>query len=114
MTVAVCDIESHTSVDNDTTHKQQHITDNMNELDDEQFERWTLKLFNDSSNTRSYICLTLVKVAGLLEDESYHKMVQAHKHGEAIIGEYCQEHADHYKEALLSSGLVCEIYPVEE
>jgi ATP-dependent Clp protease adapter protein ClpS len=41
-------------------------------------------------------------------------MVHAHEHGEAIIEEYCQEHAEYYKEALTNSGLVCEIFPVDE
>ena len=118
--MTVCDVESPTLLDRDTTttpykiHKHAYL--DSSELDDEyEHEKWwTLKLFNDSSNTRSYICCSLVKVAGLSEDESYTKMMQAHKHGESVIGEYCQEHAEHYKEALISSGLVCEIFPVEE
>ena len=50
----------------------------------------------------------------LSEDESYQKTMQAHEHGDAVIGEYLQEHEEHYKEALISSDLVCEIYSVEE
>jgi ATP-dependent Clp protease adapter protein ClpS len=76
------------------------------------FEKWILKLFNDSSNTRSRVCQCLVRDAGLSEEESYLKMMHAHKHGEAIIGEYCQEQAEHYKEALEGSGLICDIFPV--
>ncbi len=56
------------------------------------FEKWILKLFNDSDNTRSRVCLCLVQNAGLSEEESYMKMMHAHRNGEAIIGEYCQEH----------------------
>ena len=77
------------------------------------FEKWILKLFNDSDNTRSRVCQCLVQSAGLSEEESYMKMMHAHKHGEAIIGEYCQEHAEYYKEALVGSGLVCDIFTVE-
>ena len=117
---AVCDVDSPTLLDRDTTttankiHKHAHL--HSSEIDDEyEYDKWwTLKLFNDSSNTRSYICCSLVKVAGLSETDSYQRMMQAHKHGESVIGEYCQEHAEHYKEALISSGLVCEIFPVEE
>ncbi len=77
------------------------------------FEKWILKLFNDSDNTRSRVCQCLMKNTGLSEEESYMRMMHAHKHGEAIIGEYCQEHAEYYKEALVGSGLVCDIFPVE-
>jgi ATP-dependent Clp protease adapter protein ClpS len=87
---------------------------NVNELDDFSFEKWVLMLSNDSDNTRSYVCQCLVQVAKLTEEESYHKMMQAHQHGQAIIGEYCQEHAEYYKDALTNSGLVCEIFPVDE
>jgi len=88
---------------------------NENELnDDDSFEKWVLKLSNDSDNTRSYVCQCLVQVAKLTEEESYHKMMQAHQHGEAIIGEYCKEHAEYYKEALTNSGLVCDIFPIDE
>ena len=37
-----------------------------------------------------------------------------HEHGDAVIGNYRQELAEHYKEALMINGLVCEIFPVEE
>ena len=118
---AVCDVDSpNLVVDRDTTttaHKiHKHAYLDSSEIDDEyEYDKWwTLKLFNDSINTRSYICCSLVKVAGLSETDSYQRMMQAHKHGESVIGEYCQEHAEHYKEALISSGLVCEIFPVEE
>jgi ATP-dependent Clp protease adapter protein ClpS len=87
---------------------------NQNELGDISFEKWVLMLSNDSDNTRSYVCQCLVQVAKLTEEESYHKMMQAHQHGQAIIGEYCQEHAEYYKDALTNSGLVCEIFPVNE
>jgi ATP-dependent Clp protease adapter protein ClpS len=87
---------------------------NQNEFDDDSFDKWVLKLSNDSDNTRSYVCQCLVQVAKLTEEESYHKMMQAHQHGEAIIGEYCKEHAEYYKEALTNSGLVCEIFPINE
>ena len=117
--MTVCDVESPTVLDRDTSttaykiHKHAHFR--WNELNDDEYDKkWTLQLFNDSSNTRSYICSSLVQVAGLSEEESYQKMMQAHKHGESVIGEYCQEHAEHYKEGLISSGLICEIFPVEE
>ena len=87
---------------------------NENELNGSSFEKWVLKLLNDSVNTRSYVCRCLVQVAKLSEEDSYQKMVHAHSHGEAIIGEYCQEHAEYYNEALTNSGLVCEIFPVDE
>ena len=126
--VAVCNmIESHTLVKDDTPvifssssttiqERPNNHADKSSELNDdnESYEMWTLKLFNDESNTRSYICRCLVQDAHLFEEDSYRKMMQAHKHGEAIIGEYCQEHAEHYKEALTSSGLVCDIFPVEQ
>ena len=125
--VAVCDmIESPTLVKEDTPvvvtssttiqERSNNYANKSSELndDDESYEMWTLKLFNDDSNTRSYICRCLVQDAHLFEEDSYRKMMQAHKHGEAIIGEYCQEHAEHYKDALISSGLVCDIFPVEQ
>ena len=125
--VAVCDmIESSTLVKEDTpvvtssTAIQERSSirhaDKSSELnhDDESYEMWTLMLFDDESNTRSYICRCLVQDAHLFEEDSYRKMMQAHKHGEAIIGEYCQEHAEYYKDALTNSGLVCDIFPVEQ
>ena len=124
--VAVCDmVESPTLVKEDTSvvslttiqeRSSIYYADKSSELndDDESYEMWTLKLFNDESNTRSYICRCLVQDAHLYEEDSYRKMMQAHKHGEVIIGEYCQEHAEYYKEALISSGLVCDIFPVEQ
>jgi len=93
---------------------RRHRSLNENELDDFSFEKWVLMLSNDSDNTRSYVCQCLVQVAKLTEEESYHKMMQAHQHGQAIIGEYCQEHAEYYKDALTNSGLVCEIFPVNK
>jgi ATP-dependent Clp protease adapter protein ClpS len=87
---------------------------NENELNGASFDKWLLKLNDDSVNTRSYVCRCLVQIAKLSEEDSYKKMVHAHLHGEAIIGEYCQEHAEYYKEALTNSGLVCEIFPVDE
>ena len=90
-------------------HESTQLADN--EIDNHYFEKWILKLFNDSDNTRSQVCQCLMRNAGLSEEESYTKMMHAHKHGEAIIGEYCQEHAEYYKEALVGSGLVCDIFP---
>ena len=123
--VAVCDmVESPTLVKEDThvfvtssitiQERSSNYANKSSELNDESYEMWTLKLFNDESNTRSYICRCLVQDAHLFEEDSYRKMMQAHKHGEAIIGEYSQEHAEYYKEALTSSGLVCDIFPVEQ
>ena len=103
-------------VDSEISVKEIRKSRNMNEneLNGSSFEKWVLKLLNDSVNTRSYVCRCLVQVAKLTEEDSYQKMVHAHLHGEAIIGEYCQEHAEYYKEALTNSGLVCEIFPVDE
>jgi len=113
--MAVCDIESPDVVGSDTSiykkHRRRHVS--VDETNDA-FEKWMLQLFDNPRNTRSYICRCLVEVVGLSEDESYRKMMQAHEHGDAVIGEYSQEHAEHYKEALMSSGLVCEIFSVEE
>mmetsp|Transcript_13950 Transcript_13950/g.30400 ORF Transcript_13950/g.30400 Transcript_13950/m.30400 type:complete len:98 (-) Transcript_13950:25-318(-) len=69
-------------------------------------EKWTLQLSNDSSNTRSYVCRCLFEIAGLSEDDSYQKMTQAHKH--SVTGEYSQKYAEHCKEDLTSTGVVCE------
>jgi len=92
-------------------YKSTHPT--TNEESNVNFEKWILKLFNDSDNTRSRVCHCLIQHVGLSEEESYVKMMRAHKHGEAIIGEYCREHAEYYKEALEGSGIVCYIFPVE-
>jgi ATP-dependent Clp protease adapter protein ClpS len=92
--------------------RERHLTENK--PDGASFDKWVLQLLNDSVNTRSYVCRCLVQVAKLSEEESYQKMVHAHEHGEAIIGEYCQEHAEFYEEALTNSGLVCEIFPADE
>ena len=114
--LAVCNLDSPLLVDRDTnvykSRQNRHVE--SSELDDS-FEKWTLQLFDDSSNTRSYVCRCLVQVAGLTEDESFRKMMRAHEHGKAIIGEYSsKEHAEHYKESLTSSGLDSDIFPVEE
>jgi ATP-dependent Clp protease adapter protein ClpS len=94
-------------------YKSNHLCDG--EIKDHfYFEKWILILFNDSDNTRSRVCQCLVQNAGLSEEGSYMKMMHAHRNGEAIIGEYCQEHAEYYKDALVGSGLVCDIFPVEE
>lgn len=88
-------------------YKSTHPT--TNEKIGNQFEKWILKLFNDSDNTRIRVCHCLIQHVGLSEEESYMKMMR-----EAIIGEYCREHAEYYKEALVGSGIVCDIFPVEE
>ena len=115
--MAVCDIESPDVVGSDTSiykkHRRRHIHVSVDETNYAS-EKWALQLFDDSSNTRSYVCRCLVEVAGLLEDESYQKMMQAYKYGDTVIGEYLQEHAEYYKEALMSSSLLCEIFSVEE
>jgi ATP-dependent Clp protease adapter protein ClpS len=90
--------------------KQQHIEEQYNN----EHDRYHLVLLNDAINTRSYVCRILVEVTALSEAESYARMVHAHEHGEAIIGEYCMEYAEHYKEALVNNGLLCEIIPVTE
>lgn len=92
-------------------HQQQHIEEQYN---NEEHDRYHLVLLNDAINTRSYVCRILVEVTALSEAESYARMVHAHEHGEAIIGEYCMEYAEHYKEALVNNGLLCEIIPVTE
>lgn len=100
-------------LDRSTEVRQRHSRqDELNNEDDDSFNRWVLKLNDDQDNTRSYVCECLVRVAKLTEEESYLKMMTAHQHGEAIIGEYCREHAEYYKEALTYSGLVCEIFPI--
>lgn len=82
---------------------------------DDTYERWELRLFNDAVNTRSYICRSLVEVTKLSEDESFLRMKCAHEQGEAVVAEYCcEEYAEHYKEALKSRGINCEIILVEE
>ena len=91
-------------------HQQQHIEEQYNN----EHDRYHLVLLNDAINTRSYVCRILVEVTALSEAESYARMVHAHEHGEAIIGEYCMEYAEHYKEALVNNGLLCEIIPVTE
>jgi ATP-dependent Clp protease adapter protein ClpS len=91
-------------------HQQQHIEEQYNN----EHDRYHLVLLNDAINTRSYVCRILVEVTALSEAESYARMVHAHEHGEAIIGEYCMEYAEHYKEALVTNGLLCEIIPVTE
>jgi len=91
-------------------HRQKHSEEQRNN----EHDRYHLLLLNDAINTRSYVCRILVEVTALSEAESYARMVHAHEHGEAIIGEYCMEYAEHYKEALLKHGLLCEIIPVTE
>ena len=91
-------------------HRQKHSEEQRNN----EHDRYHLLLLNDAINTRSYVCRILVEVTALSEAESYARMVHAHEHGEAIIGEYCMEYAEHYKEALLNHGLLCEIIPVTE
>ena len=112
--MALCDLESPTLDRDAIAHKQRRSHDVSVEHADDSFEIWELQLFDDSSNTRSYVCRCLVQLAGLSEEDSYSRMMHAHKHGKVAIGEYCREHAEHYKEALTTSGLVCEIIPVEE
>lgn len=71
---------------NPNTIYQNHHSD-LSELSNA-FEGWSLELFNDSINTRSYICLFFVTVADLSEDDFYKARVQTQDHGEAVIGEY--------------------------
>ena len=87
--MAICDIGSPVLVDRDTNGYKiyKYHQSNASELNDA-FEKWTLQLLNDSSNTRSYVCRCLVQVARLSEDDSYRQMMQAHDHGHAVIREY--------------------------
>jgi ATP-dependent Clp protease adapter protein ClpS len=103
-----------TLVDNELSLCKTHKRHKFSESDyDDTSERWELKLFNDSINTRSYICRCLVDVAEQSEEQSYLTMKRAHEQGESTIQEYCcQEHAEHYKEALEERGLNCGIFVI--
>ena len=112
--MALCDLESPTLDRDAIAHKKRQSHNVSVEHADGSFEKWELQLMDDSTNTRSYVCHCLVQLTGLSEEDSYSKMMHAHKHGKVVIGEYCREHAEHYKEALATSGLVCEIISAEE
>ena len=75
-------------------------------------DSWALQLFEDSANLRGYVCRCIVDVVGLDEADSYAKTMRAHRHGKAVIGEYRQEHAEHFRDSLKECGLVCEIFPL--
>ena len=86
---AVCNVESSILASRETISYKIHQVchSNSSELNNA-CQKWTLQLSNDSSNTRSYVCRCLVEIAGLSEDDSHRKMMQAHAHREVVIGEY--------------------------
>ena len=97
--MVVCGIDSAVFIHSKTNaykiHKRHLVcSDELKDL----FNKWTLQLFGDLSNTQSYACRYLVKVAGLSDGNSHQEMMQAHKHGDTVIGEHCQcqDHAEHY------------------
>ena len=102
-----------------TVDDREHVKDRKKncqekeELDDN-FEEWKLRLFNDSKNTRGYICRCLTQVVGVSESHSYHTMEKAHACGVSTVGVFRQEQAEFYKESLTNSGLCCEIVPVHQ
>mmetsp|Transcript_23054 Transcript_23054/g.47794 ORF Transcript_23054/g.47794 Transcript_23054/m.47794 type:complete len:154 (-) Transcript_23054:37-498(-) len=74
---------------------------------------WQLRIYNDSLNTREHVARCLVQVTGKSESEAYQLMMNAHKHGIAIVGIWMFEQAEAYKEALVQTGLVADITPIE-
>ncbi|GMI20821.1 hypothetical protein TrCOL_g13621 [Triparma columacea] len=74
---------------------------------------WQLRIYNDSLNTREHVARCLVQVTGKSESEAYQLMMSAHKHGIAVVGIWMFEQAEAYKEALIQTGLVADITPME-
>ena len=74
---------------------------------------WQLRIYNDSLNTREHVARCLVQVTGKSESEAYQLMMSAHKHGIAVVGVWMFEQAEAYKEALIQTGLVADITPME-
>lgn len=81
--------------------------------DSDSFDMWELRLLNDSRNTKGYVARSLVQVIGLYEDDAYYTMRKAHEKGVALIGVFCREFAEHYRDSLARNGVDCKLFPVE-
>ena len=77
-------------------------------------ESWEVRIYNDGTNTREHVARCLVRVTGLSEVAAYNTMMQAHQFGIAVVGRWVFERAEMYYEALKTSGIVCDLNPVDE
>ena len=75
---------------------------------------WELRIYNDGTNTRSFIARCLVQITRLSEITAYETMMQAHNNGMAVVGSYVFELAERYHDALRENGIACELVPVDE
>ena len=73
-----------------------------------------LRLYNDTVNYQEWIALCLVRIAGATELHAYRTMMQAHRDGQALIGIYPMEQAEHYKDALREQGLNVKLHSSDE
>eukprot|EP00586_Coscinodiscus_wailesii_P006644 CAMPEP_0172479954 /NCGR_PEP_ID=MMETSP1066-20121228/4771_1 /TAXON_ID=671091 /ORGANISM="Coscinodiscus wailesii, Strain CCMP2513" /LENGTH=121 /DNA_ID=CAMNT_0013240823 /DNA_START=296 /DNA_END=661 /DNA_ORIENTATION=- len=77
-------------------------------------EGWEVRIYNDGLNTREHVARCLVQVTGLTEIAAYQTMMQAHKHGMAVVGRWVYERAEMYRDALKKNGILCDMVPVDE
>mmetsp|Transcript_995 Transcript_995/g.2259 ORF Transcript_995/g.2259 Transcript_995/m.2259 type:complete len:164 (-) Transcript_995:37-528(-) len=105
-------LDQQDTLDTSTTRVDRHADVHLDKATDPSDDNWALQLFDDSTNLRGYVCRCIVDVVGLDEAFAYAKTMQTHKHGKAVIGEFRQEHAEHFRDSLKECGLVCEIFQV--
>ncbi|GMI13779.1 hypothetical protein TrVE_jg9638 [Triparma verrucosa] len=75
---------------------------------------WSLRIFNDTTNTREHVARTLVQVTSKSEAEAYNLMMSAHRNGLAVVGIFLLEQAEMFCEQLGEFGLVADIQPIDE
>ena len=73
---------------------------------------WSVILHNDDHNSMDHVVLSLMRCVPSLDFEAATEiMFIAHHHGEATVIECPKEAAEHYRDALESSGLTATIEP---
>ena len=69
-------------------------------------------MYNDEVNTHEWVTRCLVLIAGVTEWRAYQTTKKAHLEGQALLGLYEKEVAEHYTDGLRDEGLVVQMFPI--
>lgn len=81
---------------------------------DTRLPAFLVRLWNDPFNKREFVARCLAEVCGKSDSESFQIMMQAHKQGMGLIGQYDFEIAELYTTSLKTQGLMVDMVPVDD
>lgn len=85
---------------------------NSKKDDSEEDAFWEIRVYNDEINTHEWVARCLVLIAGASEWQAYKTTKKAHLEGQALLGLYEKEVAEHYTDGLRGEGLVVQMFPI--